>query len=187
MGRREGMFDNLHDGPVTCIGAWVSQHFGIAAARALDWARFSRLTSCFPYIISSFGEPDISVKILPMKALSIRQPYAWLIVNGVKDVENRSWSTKYRGVFYVHAAQTLDGTRAERERLRRWVRQRFDVIVPDDEDLPRGGIVGRAALVHVTTKSRSPWHVAGHYGLVLVDARPLRFRRHRGKLGFFSL
>src|SRR5262245_2165130 len=29
MGRREGMFDNLHDGPVTCVGAWVSQHFGI--------------------------------------------------------------------------------------------------------------------------------------------------------------
>ena len=28
MGRREGMFDNLHDGPVTCVGAWVSQHFG---------------------------------------------------------------------------------------------------------------------------------------------------------------
>jgi hypothetical protein len=28
IGRREGMFDNLHDGPVTCVGAWVSQHFG---------------------------------------------------------------------------------------------------------------------------------------------------------------
>ena len=27
MERREGMFDNLHDGPVTRIGAWVSQHF----------------------------------------------------------------------------------------------------------------------------------------------------------------
>src|SRR6516225_9998919 len=26
IGRREGMFDNLHDGPVTCVGAWVSQH-----------------------------------------------------------------------------------------------------------------------------------------------------------------
>jgi hypothetical protein len=28
LGRREGVFDNLHDGPVTCVGAWVSQHFG---------------------------------------------------------------------------------------------------------------------------------------------------------------
>jgi hypothetical protein len=28
LGRREGLFDNLHDGPVTCVGAWVSQHFG---------------------------------------------------------------------------------------------------------------------------------------------------------------
>ena len=28
IGRHEGMFDNLHDGPVTCVGVWVSQHFG---------------------------------------------------------------------------------------------------------------------------------------------------------------
>src|SRR5262249_16740553 len=33
VGRREGMFDNLHDGPVTCVGAWVSQHFGITVPR----------------------------------------------------------------------------------------------------------------------------------------------------------
>jgi hypothetical protein len=33
----------------------------------------------------------------PQKAISIRQPWAWLIVNSFKDVENRSWKTKYRG------------------------------------------------------------------------------------------
>ncbi len=32
-----------------------------------------------------------------MKALSVRQPWAWLIVNGCKDIENRDWSTKLRG------------------------------------------------------------------------------------------
>ena len=30
-------------------------------------------------------------------ALSIRQPWAWLIVNGYKDIENRDWKTHYRG------------------------------------------------------------------------------------------
>ena len=30
-------------------------------------------------------------------ALSIQQPWAWFIVNGYKDVENRTWSTKFRG------------------------------------------------------------------------------------------
>lgn len=40
-----------------------------------------------------------------MKALSIQQPWAWLIVNGYKDVENRDWNTKFRGRFYVHGMQ----------------------------------------------------------------------------------
>jgi hypothetical protein len=39
-----------------------------------------------------------------MKALSIKQPWAWLIVNGHKDIENRDWRSdnpglKYRGEF----------------------------------------------------------------------------------------
>ena len=32
-----------------------------------------------------------------MKALSIQQPWAWLIVNGFKRVENRRWKTGYKG------------------------------------------------------------------------------------------
>lgn len=39
-----------------------------------------------------------------MKAISIRQPWAWLIVNGFKDIENRSWRTKYRGPVLIHAS-----------------------------------------------------------------------------------
>lgn len=41
-----------------------------------------------------------------MKALSIRQPYAWLIVNGFKDIENRDWPTKFRGRVLIHAGAT---------------------------------------------------------------------------------
>jgi hypothetical protein len=40
-----------------------------------------------------------------MKALTIKQPWAGLIISGVKDIENRSWKTNYRGRIYVHAAQ----------------------------------------------------------------------------------
>ena len=39
-----------------------------------------------------------------MLALSIRQPWAWLILNGGKDIENRSWPTKVRGRVLVHAS-----------------------------------------------------------------------------------
>ena len=40
-----------------------------------------------------------------MKALSIKQPWADLIVSGVKDIENRTWKTNFRGRVYVHASQ----------------------------------------------------------------------------------
>lgn len=38
-----------------------------------------------------------------MKALTVRQPWAWAIIHGGKDVENRSRSTKHRGQLYIHA------------------------------------------------------------------------------------
>lgn len=39
-----------------------------------------------------------------MKALTIKQPWAQLIVDGIKDIENRSWRTHFRGRVYVHAS-----------------------------------------------------------------------------------
>jgi len=42
------------------------------------------------------------------KALTVKQPWANLIVKGIKDVENRTWQTKYRGRLYIHAAKKSD-------------------------------------------------------------------------------
>jgi len=39
-----------------------------------------------------------------MKALTVKQPWASLICSGIKDVENRTWSTKFRGRILIHAA-----------------------------------------------------------------------------------
>lgn len=48
-----------------------------------------------------------------MKAISIRQPWASLIVLGIKDIENRSWPTSQRGIVLVHASKGM--TRSEHE------------------------------------------------------------------------
>jgi hypothetical protein len=40
-----------------------------------------------------------------MKALSIQQPWAWAIIAGHKDVENRSWYTHHRGSLLIHRRQ----------------------------------------------------------------------------------
>ncbi len=39
-----------------------------------------------------------------MKAISIKQPYAQLIVEGIKDIENRTFKTHYRGKIYIHSS-----------------------------------------------------------------------------------
>ncbi|WP_231489886.1 ASCH domain-containing protein [Pedobacter sp. Leaf170] len=48
-----------------------------------------------------------------MKALTIKQPWASLIAHGIKDIENRSWRTKYRGRIFIHAASKPVGNDLE--------------------------------------------------------------------------
>lgn len=72
-----------------------------------------------------------------MKALSVRQPYAWAIIHGGKNVENRQWRTPYRGPLLIHAGSRLHAHATSRP----W---------PADAALaPRGGFVGVVDLVDV--------------------------------------
>ena len=41
-----------------------------------------------------------------MKVISIKEPFATLIKDGVKIYETRSWKTNYRGEIYIHASLT---------------------------------------------------------------------------------
>ena len=43
-----------------------------------------------------------------MKCLSVRQPWATLLVSGVKTIETRTWGTKYRGPLGIHAGLQID-------------------------------------------------------------------------------
>lgn len=43
-----------------------------------------------------------------MKVLTIKQPYASLIVAGIKKYEFRTWKTKYRGEVLIHAGKSVD-------------------------------------------------------------------------------
>lgn len=124
-----------------------------------------------------------------MKALSIRQPWAWLIVNGHKDIENRTWESLYRGPILIHAGQTM--TRADYEAC--WIFIAGDMrithvtnVLPRPADLPRGGIVGRADLTGCVRAHESPWF-CGPFGLKLANAGPLPFEPLKGALGMFNV
>lgn len=116
-----------------------------------------------------------------MKALSILQPWAWLIANGHKDIENRVWRTNFRGEFLIHAGKRWGWEQEEdRDDVARWFP---DIELPTSFDL--GGIVGRARVVDCVSEHDSPWF-NGPFGFVIADATPLPFAPCRGALNFFQ-
>lgn len=140
-----------------------------------------------------------------VKALSIRQPWAWLIVRPdlvgqeeraaalldgkIKIIENRNWQTNFRGRFLVHAAKGM--TRAEYESCSRYALER-GVFVPPMAELDRGGVVGAARITGcvdsycVRRPDQSRWFL-GEFGFVIEDAEPLQFSAVKGSLGFFNV
>ena len=120
-----------------------------------------------------------------MIALSIRQPWAWMIVHGWKDIENRQWSTRFRGRFLVHASK---GMTAEEYREALYVARsiRRDIEeMPSFTEIERGGIIGSVELVDCVRQSESRWFY-GPWGFVLAAPTASPFLPCRGQLGFFE-
>jgi len=143
-----------------------------------------------------------------MKALSIRQPWAWLICAGVpvmesvdigegrtsvrysgkafiKDIENRSWGTDFRGRIYVHAGQRWDKDALD------WLMEQgfapMTCLMLYSARVPRGALVGEVDIVDCVTESKSLWFT-GPYGLVLANskvyAEPIPYK---GRQGLFEV
>ncbi len=116
-----------------------------------------------------------------MLALSIQQPWAWLIVNGYKDIENRDWFTKVRGPVLIHAGKKFDAFGYE------WVSDNFpDIPMPDPREFEMGGIVGGGNILDCVKAHPSKWF-QGKFGFVFGKRKPLPFRPLRGQLGFFEV
>lgn len=117
-----------------------------------------------------------------MKCLSIRQPWAWLIVTGIKDIENRTWNTPYRGPLLIHAGQSLaPGFREICAAI-----EDMGIALPDQWE--RGAIVGKVDLVDVLTQKRwfrDAWF-DGPYGFVLSNAQPLPPMPAKGQLNLYT-
>ncbi len=124
--------------------------------------------------------------LLPVKALSIRQPWAWAIVSGHKDIENRTSFALSKGCakpfrICVHASRGM--TRGEYETARRFMLS-LGVDCPLPDVLVRGAIVGMATVNSVIDRSDSPWFF-GPRGLVLSDACEVDPLPAKGALGYF--
>jgi hypothetical protein len=79
-----------------------------------------------------------------MKALSLHQPYAELILQGRKTIETRTWRTAHRGLFAIHAAWHVDGEIAK-----------LYGIYP--ESLVSGALIGTAEIVEMIEFDDASW------------------------------
>lgn len=80
-----------------------------------------------------------------MKVISIKQPWASLIVNGYKQYEFRSWKTKYRGEILIHASKAFD-------------KKLLEYFKDYNLEYPTGAIIGKVNLkdcIEVTPKFES--------------------------------
>ena len=131
-----------------------------------------------------------------MKTLSIRQPWASLIVKGFKDVENRSWRTPIRGEIAIHASaskteddwedaiitvsmiQTVTFSEAKE-----WLIE----SIGEFDKLPRGVILGAVEITDCKRERTSPWHFEENWGFYLQNPKEIKEPiPAKGKLGFWD-
>lgn len=117
-----------------------------------------------------------------MKTLSVRQPDAWLLTQGIKDVENRSWDTSHRGLLLIHASAAKP-TKADLEYL---AEACADYGLPIPDELPTGGIVGVVSLESTAAESDSEWWDGESLAWIIAGAAPLPFLPCKGKLGLWN-
>jgi hypothetical protein len=112
-----------------------------------------------------------------MKAATVRQPYAWLIVAGFKPNENRRAATKHRGPLLIHAGRKWHANPLDE------IERSFDVRIERDA-LRFGGVIGRVDLVDVV---RDPGNQLYPFKWVLENPRPLPFVPFRGQEWLFDV
>lgn len=117
-----------------------------------------------------------------MKVLSIKQPYAELILSGKKTIELRNWNTKFKGKFLIHSSQNSDKKAMKKFKF---------------SNLPTGKILGEVELIEVKKyKNESEQikdkdkHLAdstfGKYGFVLKNPKRINPIDAKGKLNFWE-
>lgn len=123
---------------------------------------------------------------IPVAALSVRQPWAWAIIYGGKDIENRTAVAINKGSMRcqriaIHASKGM--TRGEY-----WDAHHFmlgiGVDCPPPDQLRRGGMIGSVDVIDIVAKSSSPWFF-GPRGLVLANPKACDFVPAVGQLGYF--
>jgi hypothetical protein len=119
-------------------------------------------------LIDCIAEGNDRMKI---PCLTLHAQWAAAIFLLGKDIENRTWSTPYRGPLAISAGRNID-------------RQICKELGLDPDKVVRRHILGTVELVEIVTNSRSRWAMPGHFHWVLANPKPFAHpRTHSGKQG----
>lgn len=119
-----------------------------------------------------------------MKALTVRQPFAYLIAAGIKRIENRTWPTSHRGALAIHAGRSPPDADALDDLGR--------LGFPIPAGLTYGAIVAVVELLDCVALANLPRDLAGDpfaggpWCWILADARPVGPIPCKGKLGLWA-
>jgi hypothetical protein len=123
-----------------------------------------------------------------MRAISVRQPYAWAIIHGGKDVENRSQRAAFQfkpaigARLLIHASKRM--TAAEYAVAVAFM-AKLGVRHPQREGLQFGGVIGSVFVRDIVSSSDSPWYQKGATALLFADPKPEPFVPVHGHTGLF--
>lgn len=120
---------------------------------------------------------------MQIRILSIRQPWAWLIVNGYKPIENRTWPSNYTGDLYIHAAKKYD-VFINPQAIKKQIGDVDKYEKYLNAKLLFGGLVGKVRMVDCVDCHKSVWFY-GDWSFVFEDPETIPFHPMRGQLGIF--
>lgn len=99
---------------------------------------------------------EMATKTKGMKTLTVKQPWASLIVHGIKDIENRTWPTKFRGRILIHSSK---GNKFEIEMDDEQAKLAFPLLIEKGTEgkIPFGSIIGSVEIVDCIINHPSVW------------------------------
>lgn len=107
-----------------------------------------------------------------MKALSVKNPWAFFIALGIKDVENRTWRTNYRGRIYIHVPRSADScfvlTGEQRKLFSLHTLAMVQWFV--ESNVYSQCIIGEAKIIDCVNNSKSSWAEPGRWHWLLDNA-----------------
>ena len=119
------------------------------------------------------GDEQAGGRFPAVRALTLRQPWAWAVIHGGKDAENRRWRTTYRGPLLIHAGKNTERDPEATARLLWMMADPEAFGQPRAAWQARQAIIGVVRLSDILTDSRSPWATAGWYHWMFEFAAPV--------------